>query len=238
MAQRHLPTPAGERGVLIVEMLVGVAVGTLVVAAALAAWAIQARTSSALVAQSRLTHELRTATALVANDLRRVGYWGASEVSVAVSGGSPPTGTVSAATPTNPYSAISSIAAPTPGITFGYSRDAVENHVLDAQERFGFRLRDGVLEMRLGTAPWQAMTDRNTLAIEAFTLTPVETRIDLGGSCTRACPAASSTCPPRQIVRSLQVRLAARGVAQATTVRSASTQVRLRNDVVIGQCAV
>ena len=42
MAQRHLPTPAGERGVLIVEMLMGVAVGTLVVAAALAAWAIQA----------------------------------------------------------------------------------------------------------------------------------------------------------------------------------------------------
>ena len=62
MAQRHLPTPAGERGVLIVEMLMGVAVGTLVVAAALAAWAIQARTSSALLAQSRLMHELRTAT--------------------------------------------------------------------------------------------------------------------------------------------------------------------------------
>jgi type IV pilus assembly protein PilW len=238
MARRPVATPTSQRGVFIVELLVGVTVGALVIAAALSAWALQARSSSALVAQSRLTHELRTATALVANDLRRIGYWGAAEVSVASFGASSAASAGSAPTSANPYTAMSTIGTPTPGITFGYSRDDVENHVLDNQERFGFRLREGVLEMRLGTAPWQAMTDRNTLAIEDFALTPVETRIDLGGSCARACPASSTTCPPQQIVRSLQVRLTARGVAQATTVRSASTQVRLRNDVVVGQCAV
>ena len=34
-----------------------------------------------------------------------------------------------------------------------------ENGIVDSNERFGFRLRNGAIEMQLGDGNWQALTD-------------------------------------------------------------------------------
>ena len=39
-------------------------------------------------------------------------------------------------------------------------------------EQFGFRLRNGALEMQLGAGNWQALTDSGTVTVTAFSATP------------------------------------------------------------------
>jgi hypothetical protein len=62
--------------------------------------------------------------------------------------------------------------------------------------------------------------------------------IDLGAMCNQPCPPGSSTCPPRQQVRSLEVLIGARSVADTTVVRSVRADVRVRHDGLVGACPV
>ena len=67
----------GQRGLSLVELLVGLALGLLVVAGGAALLARQhLREHRALLLEARLMQDLRTAADLVARDLRRAGYWG------------------------------------------------------------------------------------------------------------------------------------------------------------------
>ena len=136
----------------------------------------------------------------------------------------------------NPYTALAPSAAASDGVAFRFSRDAAENNTLDSNEQFGFRLHAGVLEMLLGSGNWQAMTDANTVSVTRFSVTPEVQTITLDGVCASDCPAGSSTCPPRQQVRSLAIALAGRATGDASVLRSVRSAVRLRNDAVIGSC--
>ena len=63
-----------QRGFTLVELLVGLALGLLVVAAGVLLLAQQLRATSApLLVEARLMQDLRTAADLVARDLRRAG---------------------------------------------------------------------------------------------------------------------------------------------------------------------
>ena len=227
--------PAGSarrcRGLSIVELLVGVAAGLVVVAAAVGLFGSQVREHRRLLLEARLTQDLSGAAELIARDLRRAGYWGDAGAGVR---------TTAAAPRTNPYAAVEPMAAASDAAAFSWSRDAVENHAVDDEERFGWRLRAGAVELRLGASPWQAVTDATLLTVTEFAITPSVEAVDLGGLCTRPCAGAAAsagTCPPRLLVRSLSIRLAGRSAADAGVRRSVSTRVRLRNDAVVGSCA-
>jgi type IV pilus assembly protein PilW len=170
---------------------------------------------------------LRTATDLVARDLRRAGHWGDAAAGV----GSP-----TEAARANPYAALAPAAAASDAASYAYSRDAVENHLLDNNEQFGFRLRNKAIEIQLGSGNWQSLTDATLLAVTGFTITPTLHEIDLGALCSLPCPAASATCPPRQQVRSLALRISGYSLADAAVVRSAQAQVRVRHDALVGAC--
>ncbi|MEO6361691.1 MAG: hypothetical protein ABIO71_00520, partial [Caldimonas sp.] len=60
--------------------------------------------------------------------------------------------------------------------------------------------------------------------------------ISLAAWCERECDAGSVVCPPRQQVRSFAVTLAARSTADAAVTRSLRSDVRVRNDAVVGSC--
>ncbi|MGY4828147.1 PilW family protein [Sphaerotilaceae bacterium SBD11-9] len=62
-----------ERGLSIVELMVGLAVGLTVIAAALLALTHHLRENRGLLIEARLMQDLRTATDLIARDLRRAG---------------------------------------------------------------------------------------------------------------------------------------------------------------------
>ena len=64
------------RGLTLVELLVGLALALLVAAGGAALLTSQLREHRALVLESRLMQDLRTAADLIARDLRRAGHWG------------------------------------------------------------------------------------------------------------------------------------------------------------------
>ena len=138
---------------------------------------------------------------------------------------------------TNPYAALAPSAAASDSVSFGYSRDATENGLVDSNEQFGFRLRNGALEIQLGAGNWQALTDTGTLLVTAFRVTPTVQQVELGDACAAACPVGSATCPPRLHVRSLAVEISGRSVTDAAVVRTVRSSVRLRADSMSGACS-
>ena len=97
-------------------------------------------------------------------------------------------------------------------------------------------MRNGALELQLGAGNWQALTDANTLSITEFSVTPTVQDISLLSYCTRPCSTGSATCPPKQQVRSLAVVISGRATGDAKVTRSVRSQVRLRNDSIVGAC--
>ena len=218
-----------ERGLSVVELLVGIVIALFIAAAASTLLASHLRENRALLLEARLMQDLRTAADLVSRDLRRAGYWGAAVDGVWVAGAGP--------VATNPYTALAPAAAASDAASFRYSRDAVENGVVDSNEQFGFRLRNGAIEIQLGAGNWQALTDAGTLTITQFSVTPTVQELSLEAFCATACATGATACPPRQQVRSLALEITGRLVADVAVTRSVRSAVRLRNDVVIGACA-
>ena len=217
-----------QRGLSMVELLVGAAIALFIAAAGATLLAGNLRESRNLLLEARLLQDLRTATDVISRDLRRAGYWGAATEGVWTVGAT--------AVAANPYVAVAPGTGASDAVSFRYSRDATENNAVDTNEQFGFRLRNRVIEMQLGAGNWQALTDAGTLDVTEFSVTPAVQEIVLGAYCTQACPVGSPTCPPRQQVRSLALVVTGRSTADPTVVRSLRSTIRLRNDAVSGAC--
>lgn len=215
-----------RRGFTLVELLVGLALALLVVAGGGALLTSQIREHRALVLEARLMQDLRTAADLVARDLRRAGYWGDAGA-----------GVWSAAAPAraNPYAALAPDGAASDAASLRYSRDAVENHAVDSNEQFGFRLRNRAIEIQLGSGNWQALTDATLLAVTAFVITPHSDAIALGADCPAPCPPESEACPQQRLT-SFALEIGAHALADAAVTRSVHARVRVRNDVATGAC--
>ena len=222
----HLPRM--QRGLTMVELLIGMAVGLFIVAAAASLMTGNLRENRNLLIESRLIQDLRTAADMITRDLRRAGYWAAANAGVRTDGNP----TVLA----NPYVEVTPGNAPADNVSFRFSRDTTENNAVDSNEQFGFRLRNGAIELQLGTGNWQALTDANTLTVTEFSVTPTIEEVSLAGFCTTPCPSGSTTCPPKQQVRSLAVVIGGRATGDARLARSVRSQVRLRNDPIVGTC--
>ncbi len=165
---------------------------------------------------------------LVSRDLRRSGYWAAEASGVRNDDGS--------AVVANPYAAVTPEAAASDAVRLSFSRDASENDVVDSNEQFGFRLRNGAIELQLGDSNWQALTDPATLVVTTFSVEPHVEETSLAPFCAEPCAAGSTWCPPRQQVRSYAIAIAGRSVLDANVRRSVQSAVRLRNLAVVGSC--
>ena len=217
-----------SRGLAMVELLVGSAVGLIVVAAGSVLVARNLTENRALLIEARLMQDLRTAADIVARDLRRAGYWASAASGVRSDDGS--------AVLANPYAAITPDAAASDAVRFRYSRDASENGVVDSNEEFGFRLRNGALELQLGDSNWQALTDPATLTVTTFSVEPRSEETSLARFCAEPCAVGSTICPPRQQVKSFTVAISGRSAVDANVTRSVQGSVRLRNVPVVGSC--
>lgn len=223
-----MATRRSSRGLSIVELLVGTAVGLVVVAAGTAVVTHHARENRALQIEARLMQDLRTAADIVSRDLRRAAYWAGSASGVRSDDGS--------AVLANPYALVTPEAAASDTVRLSFSRDASENDAVDGNERFGFRLRNGAIELQLGDGNWQSLTDPATLAVTAFEVEPRTEETRLERFCAEPCAVGSTTCPPRQQVRSFAVSIEARAVADPGVRRSVQAGARLRNASVVGSC--
>lgn len=206
-----------QRGLTLVELVVAAALSLFVVAGAGHFVVGHIDGSRRLLVEARLQQDLRAATELVARDLRRAGYWQG-----AVRGLSP-------SLQLNPYAA----ATPASGVVadmalYSYSRDAVENDLVDTNERFGLRLRGGVLQS-LDASGWQQLTDPGTVRITGFRIVPQVQTLSLGALCQPACHPDDPACP-RLAMRRYDIVIAGHSTRDIRVRREVRETVRLRND--------
>jgi len=181
-----------QRGLSIVELMVGVAIGLFVVAAATMLVSMQLSDSRRLMLETQVQQDLRATADIITRELRRAGHWGKARDGVWYAGNA-------AEVRDNRYSAITTVVdsaestfadgEDSPLVLFAYSRngnEADENGTLDSAEELGFRLDGGVIQSRLGEAGWQALTDGNTLTVTEFTMTMNRQPLPL--ECPKTCP--------------------------------------------------
>jgi type IV pilus assembly protein PilW len=223
-------TAPSQRGLSLVELMVGIAVGLIVVAAATLLVTSQLSDNRRLLLETQVQQDLRATADIITRELRRAGSSGNADHYVANAMMAPGAG--SGAPEQNPYLAIT----PTPGtlaeVNFRYKRTD------GSVGPFGYRLSGGVIQTNLaaGQSGWQDLTDSNVLVIDQFILTQDPwTPVKL--PCPKPCPVLAGQpldyCYPSIQVRSLTVKIVGHSRADAQISRTMESRVRLRNDNVI-----
>jgi prepilin peptidase dependent protein B len=211
-----------QKGWSLIDTMVGLALGLIVCSAGGGLMAQHWHESRALVSEARLMQDLGAAQDLIVRSVRRSGF-GSGDAGAG-----------------NPYIALTADPDKAGELRFSLSLDAKDNHRIDSNEDLGFRLRDGVLQMLVGDAGWQAVTDSRTLRITALRLQPQVHALNLSAQCPSACRAAGGAAcvAPQQLIRSFKLTLQAQAIHDRNVVRSLQSTIHLRNDAVIGACPV
>lgn len=242
------------RGMTLVELMVGVAVGLFVVAAAALMASSQLSDNRRLLLETQVQQDLRATADLVARDLRRTGFWGSN----AHQGIPRPIPAPADIVVNNPYnSPLPTGAVPSPALLlYKYQRASGLGF-------FGFRLgADGVVQacqadlavlvdLAVGGCPpgWQELTDSNVMKVDEFAvLRPPPSRntntdpIKL--PCPNLCPlplpagADETYCWPTVATQELSVKIQAEARTDSAVKRQLVTSVHARNLSVILSAAV
>lgn len=242
-----------QRGLSIVELLVGVAVGMLVVGGAVKLFVDNLTNNRRMLVETRVNQDLRAAADLIARDLRRAGYWRNAVAGVSSDPAVPAA--------LNPYRVVDGTTVANQ-VTYSYSKDNVDT-LDNATEGFGVRrgvdgaTGRGVVQLRTANA-WQTLTDPATLEIPTaadLSITPSAVRIvELWDSCsclfemtctgnqfllldpTTAAQGIHYANRPRMAIREYTVAINGRAVSDARVRRQIAETVRVRNDEVFGAC--
>ena len=238
-----------QRGLSIVEFMVGVAVGLLIVGGATKLFADYVITNKRMLLETRVNQDLRAAAEIVARDVRRAGYWNDALTGLWGAG--------SASVATNPHLNGLGALSPTTGTTnfvnYTYARTSGGTGGLDSNEYAGFRLQSvngvGTLQMQDGQASWQAITDPGTVRMTGFTVTPAAGALtnDLSRYCgclaRLTCTMANIADPtfnpagvPTLSIASFDIVLTGQAVNDPAVTRTVSETVRVRNPRLTGAC--
>lgn len=217
-----------QRGLSLVELMVGITVGLFVVAAASALVANQLSDNRRLLLETQVQQDLRATMDIITRQLRRAGAATANNVESGIAV-SPVSGGAS-----NPFSSMSPSTGTATETQFSFYFDNSQ------QGPYGFKLDGGVVKSlmpRTGSTPiWQELTDSNTLVVTAFTITP-RTITSTALPCPKLCPAdpadpSGQYCWPKLVVRSYVVDIQARAKTDPGVQRALRNDVRVRNDLV------
>ena len=225
--RRRAPTTR-QRGLTLVDTLLGLALGLFVISNGLLLLASHLNENRLLVLEARLMQDLRAAASAITRDLRRAGYWG--EASAALKADDAPR--------SNPYQTLTISPNASDGLRLHYSRDVTENHVVDGNEAFGFRLRNNAIDTLLGGS-WQTLTDPATVRVTALSIIPTISEVEQAAPCATPCPPAgpgASTCPPRVQVRYVLVEISGEAPVDSNMRRTVQASARVRNDAMVGAC--
>ena len=221
-----------QRGLSLVELLVGIAVGLFVVAGAAMMTGNQLADNRRMLSEAQVQQDLRAAVDIMTREVRRSGARRNPHtlVSDGAGTGSNP-GTIDDITPSIPGSAT----------TFRYERVGTSSGAL------GYRLQGTAVQTRMpalgSAAAFQDLTDTRSMAVESLTITPMHTEEPTPAGpapsrlpCTKLCPDGTSNCWPLIRVRALSIDVQARAVHDASVRRALSTVVHPRNNelVVVG----
>lgn len=221
LRQRPGPARTAQRGLSLVELMVGITVGLIVVAAASVMVSGQLAENRRLVAEAQVQQDLRASVDIITRELRRSG--GSTAPVNFVWGGA---GTGDAA-PNTLASALTPASGSSSEVTFSYQGGT-------GATAKGFRhdATNGTIESLQG-ASWQELTDRNTIEVTEFTVTRLPDATALV-QCPNACTGGggATDCWPRVATRSLELTVVVRSRVLPEVERRHQSVVRLRNDLV------
>jgi type IV pilus assembly protein PilW len=211
-----------SHGLSLVELMVGIAVGLFVVAAATVMVSSQLGENRRLLLESQLQQDLRATSDIITRELRRAGAVRNAHNFVATPTAAAQFNAISATTPAS--------GAHSPAeITFRYERNAVE------QGPWGFKLDNGVIKTQLvssltgASAGWQDLTDGTVMEVTQFSIT-INREPPIEIPCPKLCPSGNTSCWPLMYVRDFVVDISARLRSAPEVQRSVRSTVRARNE--------
>ncbi len=170
-----------ESGFTLVELVISLAMGLIVVSGVLGIYVSITGASADTLSRSKLNAQMSGAISVMASDIRRSGYWGNMTVDDYSNPNTNPFNQIDI-TQLEVHAANAQIAS---NDAFGgdcilYSYDANNDGIIDNADIVGFKLLNGVIEMRRngdvdansrhdsctnGSDDWQTLTDPNTVTI-------------------------------------------------------------------------
>jgi prepilin peptidase dependent protein B len=221
-----------QRGLSIVELMVGVAIGLFIIGGAIKLFVDMFGNNRRLMIEARVNQDLRAAADIIARDIRRAGYWQGAASAMNVAPGAVPT--------PNPYAAATVITGNSVG--YAYDRGA-------GASAAGFSLFNNAIYMTVGGAS-QPLTDPATVRITNFQIVNSASSaqaselwqhcacVGIASGAAGACPVNFSTSASRPQAVSLWVDIVIDGEAAAASAvrRQVIESVRVRNDQIVGAC--
>jgi prepilin peptidase dependent protein B len=228
-----------QRGLSIVEFMVGVTIGLLVVGGAIKVFVDLFNNNRRQLVEVRLNQDLRAAADIIARDLRRSGYKQDALAGVTAAG---PASAPSA----NAYTSAAATVIAANQVNYAYDRDG--DNTVSIAEASGFRLNTttNTIDMLVGGA-WQPLTDPSTVRITNFTINNAASATQMiamaqycpcigNGTCTLAAVAAGASAP-QAVKRWVNIVIEGRAANDAAMpLRRISEAVHLRNDEIRGEC--
>jgi len=220
-----------QRGLSIVELLIGITISLFILAGATVIVSSQLADNRRMLLEVQMQQDMRAVLDMVGRDLRRAAYWAQSDSSVWPSAN---------AALDNPYKAISSSSS---SLQYSRSQDeaggqawGTDNNAVDSDEEVGFQYNVAAkrVEMLVGTDNWQSLTDENVLQVDQFSVTFNDRSVP--APCGADCPTGPSGCPLVLKVRDATIVMVAHATRDASVTRSVQSNVRLRNDVLAEAC--
>lgn len=226
-----------QAGLSLVEMLVGIAIGLIIVAAASMTVATQLSDNRRLLMEMQLQQDLRAATDTISRELRRAGFW-------ALSGDQVPLAGTKVDDIRNPRSTLTPSTGAVSKLEYEYDRSGASPSTNGAN-RFGFCFGSACPSASPGTVrskmspsfgdlgiQWNEVTDEKAVRITALTITPV-VNPPVKMACPTLCPGTNDTaCWPTVAVREAIITITGEAVGDSSVQRTLSSRVRLRNEVV------
>jgi type II secretory pathway component PulJ len=218
-----------QSGMSLVELMVGITIGLFIVAAASLMVGNQLSDNRRLLLETQLQQDLRATMDIMTRQLRRASAVD-NDRSVGILADDKGASGVQ-------DSALLAITVGPSSIRFKYYQNAGE------QGDFGFKLEDETIKTQL-TADnskaenWQDLTDRNAVKVTKLQFKRLVSRAGLPTEseripCPKLCPAPASdtSCWPRIELRTYEVVLEAQARSDPKVVRSLTSLVRVRNDL-------
>lgn len=229
-----------QRGFSLTELMIGSAVGLLVIAGAIQLYLLNLRATADNLRLSRLNQELRATLDLLHNDVRRAGYWSfmagvdnpadnpfqteGNRLRLGHAPGESEDSCILYSYDANADGRVGVGAAGVPSLTASTVN----------LEQFGFRLRNGQVQMRNGgsifdcrSGSWQNISDPDTDIIALhFTLTATcDNLLDIESACAAGDPAL--------VQRRVAITIHARSRSDNTASHQLSSTVAIANDLLL-----
>jgi len=160
-----------QSGYTLIEIMIAMvlAIGSLAAVSSLVGYGIGVNGN--LINSARLNEELGNVYSLVLSDLRRTGYSGSTVAMVTDPEANP--------SPFNSSISVSEFPGEAANSCIVFAYDSNDNGVLDnaaPDENFGYRLRDGTVEIRRNGAAcidtgWEDLTDSDVIDVTALSFT-------------------------------------------------------------------